>query len=85
MEAMDDIRKILGIKPYQESDFDFFRGASTALIGCAAGLLFLGVMVRSDDMIVSGVCLTLMGILSVGNALLIRRRLRGSSSKPIEA
>jgi hypothetical protein len=75
MESMDDIRKILGIKPYQESDFDFFRGAATALIGCAAGMLFLGMMVSSEDTITSGICLTLMGILSVGYALLIRWKL----------
>ncbi|MDD4455741.1 MAG: hypothetical protein PHI67_10595 [Candidatus Methanomethylophilaceae archaeon] len=75
MEAMDDIRKILGIKPYQESDFDFFRGTSTGLMGAAGGLLFLGVMIRSEDMVISGVCLTIMGIMSVVNTILIRKSL----------
>ena len=82
MEAMDDIRKILGIKPYQESDFDFFRGAATALIGCAGGLLFLGLLISSVDMVYSGICLTIMGALAVGNTILIRRVLeRGNNGR----
>ncbi len=83
---MDDIRKILGIKPYRESDFDFARGTSTALIGSAGGLLFLGLLISSVDMVYSGICLTIMGALAVGNTILIRRVLergnRGRNNTP---
>lgn len=79
---MSEIKKLLGLEPYRESDFEFSRGMSTGLMGAAGGLLFLGVMIRSEDMIISGICLTITGIMSVVNSILIRRSLNRVRRRP---